>query len=95
MRLNCFWRKILSLLDAALVFYHISKIIDVYNSTSAYISDAWKATAVDEVAAVISANSEQKVYAYRWDWDEGATTWLVRLFNSDWCGSRHGSDFCV
>ncbi len=53
------------------------KDIDAYNSTSAYISDAWKARAVDEVAAIITANSEQGVFAYRWDWDEGAKTWLV------------------
>ena len=66
------------------------KDIDVYNSTSAYISDAWKATAVDEVAAVISANSEQKVYAYRWDWDEGATTWLVDY--STLIGAGHGME---
>ena len=66
------------------------KDIDIYNSTSAYISDAWKATAVDEVAAVISANSEQKVYAYRWDWDEGAKTWLVDY--STLIGAGHGME---
>lgn len=64
--------------------------IDIYNSTSAYISDAWKATAVDEVAAVIYANSEQKVYAYRWDWDEGAKTWLVDY--STLIGAGHGME---
>jgi para-nitrobenzyl esterase len=53
------------------------KDLYVYNTTSAYATDAWKARAVDEVAAVISENSNQPVYAYRWDWDEGADTWLV------------------
>jgi para-nitrobenzyl esterase len=53
------------------------KDLAAYNTASAYATDAWKARAVDEVAAVISASSTQPVYAYRWDWDEGAKTWLV------------------
>ena len=66
------------------------KNIDAYNRTSAYVSDAWKARAVDEVAAVISANSEQGVYAYRWDWDEGAKNWLVDY--STLIGAGHGME---
>jgi para-nitrobenzyl esterase len=66
------------------------KDIDAYNSTSAYISDTWKARAVDEVAAVISANSEHEVYAYRWDWDEGAKNWLVDY--STLIGAGHGME---
>ena len=66
------------------------KDIDAYNRTSAYVSDAWKARAVDEVAAVISANSEQGVYAYRWDWDEGAKNWLVDY--SSLIGAGHGME---
>ena len=66
------------------------KDIDVYNSTSAYVSDAWKASAVDEVAAVISANSKKAVYAYRWDYDEGAKTWLVDY--STLIGAGHGME---
>jgi para-nitrobenzyl esterase len=66
------------------------KDIDAYNQTSAYISDTWKARAVDEVAAVISANSKQAVYAYRWDWDEGAKSWLVDY--STLIGAGHGME---
>lgn len=66
------------------------KDIEAYNSTSAYFSDAWKARAVDEVAAVISANSEQGVFAYRWDWDEGAKNWLVDY--SMLIGAGHGME---
>jgi para-nitrobenzyl esterase len=66
------------------------KDIDAYNSTSAYISDAWKARAVDEVAAIITANSEQGVFAYRWDWDEGAKTWLIDY--STLIGAGHGME---
>ncbi|MFT4809122.1 MAG: para-nitrobenzyl esterase [Paraglaciecola sp.] len=66
------------------------KDIDAYNRTSAYISDTWKARAVDEVAAVISANSKQAVYAYRWDWDEGAKSWLVDY--STLIGAGHGME---
>jgi para-nitrobenzyl esterase len=64
--------------------------INLYNNTSDYISDTWKARAVDEVAAVISANSEQGVYAYRWDWDEGAKNWLVDY--STLIGAGHGME---
>jgi para-nitrobenzyl esterase len=66
------------------------KDIDKYNTASAYATDAWKARAVDEVAAVISANSTQPVYAYRWDWDEGANTWLVDY--STLIGAGHGME---
>ena len=51
-----------------------------YNWLSAYLSDRWKALAVDEVAEVISASgAEEPVFAYRFDWDEGAANWLVDL----------------
>jgi para-nitrobenzyl esterase len=51
-----------------------------YNWLSAYLSDRWKALAVDEVAEVISASGiDEPVFAYRFDWDEGASNWLVDL----------------
>ena len=51
-----------------------------YNWLSAYLSDRWKALAVDEVAEAISTSgAEAPVFAYRFDWDEGAANWLVDL----------------
>jgi para-nitrobenzyl esterase len=64
--------------------------VDAYNRAAAYASDQWKAGAVDEVAAVVSQNSAQPVYAYRWDWDEGGKTWLVDY--AELIGAGHGME---
>jgi para-nitrobenzyl esterase len=66
------------------------KDIEAYNRASAYVSDHWKAYAVDEVAAVIGNNGGQPVYAYRWDWDEGGKSWLVDF--SELIGAGHGME---
>ncbi|MEZ5502194.1 MAG: carboxylesterase family protein [Halioglobus sp.] len=59
-----------------------------YNSTAAYLSDIWKALAVDGAADIIAAHSTQPVYAYRWDWDEGGRNWLVDY--GELLGAGHG-----
>jgi para-nitrobenzyl esterase len=41
-----------------------------YALTSDYLSRAWKANAVDEVAPLLLASQGPTVYAYRFDWDE-------------------------
>jgi para-nitrobenzyl esterase len=64
--------------------------LDAYNRAAAYGSDHWKASAVDEVAAVISEHDGEPVFAYRWDWDEGATTWLVDY--AKLIGAGHGME---
>jgi len=68
----------------------IPKIKDpqAYNALAAYLSDNWKALAVDGVARIISNNGGQAVYAYRWDWDEGGKNWLVDY--SELLGAGHG-----
>jgi para-nitrobenzyl esterase len=68
----------------------IPKIKDpqAYNALAAYLSDNWKALAVDEAADIISNNGGQPVYAYRWDWDEGGNNWLVDY--SELLGAGHG-----
>lgn len=48
-----------------------------YDQISGYLSDQWKALAVDEPAAVMSRNGGPEVYAYRFDWDEAPSTWMV------------------
>jgi para-nitrobenzyl esterase len=62
--------------------------VDSYNRLAAYLSDTWKATAVDAAATVIASNAENPVFAYRWDWDEGAKTWLVDY--AELLGAGHG-----
>lgn len=59
-----------------------------YNSMAAYISDNWKAMAVDGVANIITANTSNPVFAYRWDWDEGSNSMLVDY--STLLGAAHG-----
>ena len=61
---------------------------EAFNRVSAYLSDNWKALAVDGVAQRISANSSQPVFAYRWDWDEGGKNWLVDF--GELLGASHG-----
>lgn len=59
-----------------------------YNALAAYLSDNWKALAVDTPASIIAANSPQPVFAYRWDWDEGGRNLLVDY--SELLGAGHG-----
>lgn len=59
-----------------------------YNTLAAYLSDNWKALAVDGAANIISANGGSPVFAYRWDWDEGSKNWLVDY--SELLGAAHG-----
>jgi para-nitrobenzyl esterase len=66
------------------------KDIDAYNRAAAYASDQWKASSVDEVATVVSQTPAQPVYAYRWDWDEGAKTWIVDY--GELIGAGHGME---
>ncbi len=44
-----------------------------YELYASYLSDAWKATGVDEIASVLSDVQNEGVYAYRFDWDEEPT----------------------
>lgn len=59
-----------------------------FNSVAAYLSDTWKALAVDGAADSIVAGSAQPVFAYRWDWDEGGKNFLVDY--SELLGAAHG-----
>ena len=61
---------------------------NAYNALAAYLSDNWKALAVDMPANSIAAHSPQSVFAYRWDWDEGGKNWLVDY--SELLGAAHG-----
>jgi para-nitrobenzyl esterase len=59
-----------------------------FNRTAAYLSDNWKALAVDGAADIIAASSTQPVFAYRWDWDEGGKNFLVDF--GELLGAAHG-----
>jgi para-nitrobenzyl esterase len=59
-----------------------------FNSVAAYLSDIWKALAVDGAADSIVENATQPVFAYRWDWDEGGKNFLVDY--SELLGAGHG-----
>lgn len=43
---------------------------NTYELAARYLSDAWKATAVDEIAAAMSRHQPDDVYVYRFDWDD-------------------------
>jgi len=59
-----------------------------FNRRATYLSDNWKALAVDGAAEIIAANATQPVFAYRWDWDEGGKNWLVDY--GQLLGAAHG-----
>ena len=64
------------------------KDLQAYNEFTAYLSDGWKAMAVDGAADIIAANSSEPVFAYRWDWDEGGKNWFIDY--SELLGAAHG-----
>lgn len=59
-----------------------------YGLAAKYYSDAWKATAVDQVAAAIRTHQPDDIYAYRFDWDEEPNILGVDL--SFMVGAAHG-----
>ncbi|MEE4190940.1 MAG: carboxylesterase family protein [Halieaceae bacterium] len=59
-----------------------------YNAIAAYLSDSWKLLAVDRVAQTIASHAHQPVFTYRWDWDEGASSFLVDYATA--LGAGHG-----
>jgi para-nitrobenzyl esterase len=61
-----------------------------YMRHAAYVSDAWKARGVDEVALAMTAAGHQDVYAYRFDWDEEDTVLGFDLSRA--LGAAHGLD---
>jgi para-nitrobenzyl esterase len=60
-------------------FGFLPRIIDqaAYDRFNGYFSDQWKALAVDEPARVLSNSQGPTIYAYRFDWDEAPSNWMV------------------
>ncbi|MBB3047362.1 para-nitrobenzyl esterase [Litorivivens lipolytica] len=50
-----------------------------YDTLAALYSDQWKVLSVDEPARLLAANDGPNVYAYRFDWDETPSNWLVDM----------------
>lgn len=61
-----------------------------YHTVSDYVSRNWKAGAVDEPAKVISNNGGKPVYAYRFDWDDMMSNFLVDIKGG--LGAAHGME---
>lgn len=70
----------------------LPQIIDLqaYNRRAAYLSDQWKALSVDEPAARLHRSQPGQIFAYRFDWDEAPSNWLVDFPNL--LGAGHGLD---
>jgi para-nitrobenzyl esterase len=64
------------------------KDVAYYNRVSEYVSDNWKAGAVDEPAKIISQTDAPDVFAYRFDWDESPSNFLADL--PTLLGAAHG-----
>jgi para-nitrobenzyl esterase len=64
--------------------------LPTYNRITGYFSDAWKAQAVDETAAVLQRSQGDTVFTYRLDWDEEPDYGIVDLH--DLLGAAHSVD---
>jgi para-nitrobenzyl esterase len=61
---------------------------DTYDALTGYLTRVWRIRSVDEPAAMMTAAGHQRVYAYRFDWDDGG-----RLLFMDFekvFGAAHG-----
>lgn len=61
-----------------------------YRLAAQYYSEAWKVTAVDEIAAAMSRHQPKDIYAYRFDWDEEPT--ILGVDVSLMVGAAHGME---
>ena len=59
-----------------------------YQLFAKYRSDAWKAIGVDAIAESIAASNAEKVYAYRFDWDEEPS--ILGMDMRKLVGAAHG-----
>ncbi len=73
-------------------FGFVPKIRDLaaYNRITGYYSAQWRAEAVEEVAAVLHHSEGDKVYAYRFDWDDEPDYGIVNLH--DLLGAAHSTE---
>ncbi len=68
------------------------KDLDTYNRTTRYFSDKWRAEAVEEVASVLHKSEGDKVYAYRFDWDDEPAYSFPKVNLHDLLGAAHSTE---
>ncbi len=68
--------------------YRTLKDRKLYNQYAKYRSDAWKATGADGIARQIAQSGGEKVYVYRFDWDEEPT--ILGIDAGEFLGASHG-----
>jgi para-nitrobenzyl esterase len=71
------------------LFYRLRDAGD-FELEAAYRSRLWKAGGADEVARVLTAAGNERVWVYRFDWDEGARTIFADM--SRLLGAAHGME---
>ena len=74
--------KLFLMADPALVKTRLGLFREVIDSKrfeqkNRYLSDFWKADAVDQLAGLISHAQHGQVWAYRFDWDEGGSNMMA------------------
>ncbi|MEO1612039.1 MAG: carboxylesterase family protein, partial [Pseudomonadota bacterium] len=74
--------KLFNLLDDELVGWRLGLLPYArdpafYDAVSLYGSRAWRARTVDEVANVLTSAGNERLWAYRFDWDEATSSFLA------------------
>ncbi|WP_299974070.1 carboxylesterase family protein [uncultured Pseudoteredinibacter sp.] len=70
--------------------YAIIKDLPYYNARAQYHSERWKYQGVDRIAEALSKADGEKVWAYRFDWDEQARPLGMKL--DQLLGASHGME---
>jgi len=76
--------------DTYLGIYYVVKDQQRYDAFAKYPSDMWKYNGVDKMAAALSQSMPNKVWAYRFDWDEQARPYGVEIDRL--IGAGHGME---
>jgi len=78
------------LVDTYFGMYYVVKDQQRYDAIAKYPSDMWKYNGVDKMAAVLSESMPNMVWAYRFDWDEQARPFGVKIDRL--IGAGHGME---
>mgnify|MGYP003384949402 CR=1 FL=1 len=78
------------LVDTYFGVYYVVKDQERYDAFAKYPSDMWKYNGVDKMAAALSQSMPNKVWGYRFDWDEQARPLGVQI--DKLIGAGHGME---
>ena len=78
------------LVDTYFGLYYVVKDQPRYDAFAKYPSDMWKYNGVDKMAAALSQSMPNKVWAYRFDWNEQARPFGVEIDRL--IGAGHGME---